>query len=58
MKCLGENMEKYITFKVPLKKINGNGKLITYKLKFIDSYIFMATSLSNLTDNISEIKKN
>ena len=43
--CIGENMEKYITFKVPLKKINENGKLITYKLKFIDSYRFMPTSL-------------
>ena len=53
--CLGENTEKYITFSVPLKKINKNGKLITYKLKFIDSYRFMQTSLSNLTDNLSEI---
>ena len=55
--CLGENMEKYITFNVPLRKINENGKLITYKLKFIDSYRFMSTSLSNLTDNLSEINK-
>ena len=39
--CLGENTEKYITFSVPLKKINDNGKLITYKLKFIDSYRFI-----------------
>ena len=53
--CLEENTEKYITFSVPLKKINKNGKLITYKLKFIDSYRFMQTSLSNLTDNLSEI---
>ena len=58
MKCLGENMGKYITFKVPLKKINENGKLITYKLIFIDSYRFMATSLSNLTDKLSQINKN
>ena len=55
--CIGENMEKYITFKVLLKKINENGKLITHKLKFIDSYRFMPTSLSNLTDNLSEINK-
>ena len=53
--CLGENMEKYITFSVPLKKINENDKLVTYKLKFIDSYIFMQASLSKLTDNLSEI---
>ena len=55
--CIGENMEKYISFKVLLKKINENGKLITHKLKFIDSYRFMPTSLSNLTDNLSEINK-
>ena len=48
-------MEKYITFLVPLKKINENNKLITYKLKFIDSYRFMQASLSKLTDNLSEI---
>ena len=53
--CLGENTEKYITFSVPLKKINKNGKLITYKLKFIDSYRFMQISLSNLTANLAEI---
>ena len=51
--CLGENTEKYITFSVPLKKENDNGKKITYKLKFIDSYRFMSTSLSNLVDNLS-----
>ena len=39
--CFGENTEKYITFSVPLKKENDNGKKITYKLKFIDSYRFM-----------------
>ena len=32
-----------------------NGKIITYKLKFIDSYRFMSASLSNLVDNLSEI---
>ena len=53
--CLGENTEKYITFSVPLKKENDNGKKITYKLKFIDSYRFMSTSLSNLVDNLSGI---
>ena len=55
IECLGENTEKYITFKTPLKKINENGELITYKLKFVDSCRFMATSLSSLTDNLSEI---
>ena len=48
-------MGKYITFSVPLKKINENDKLVTCKLKFVDSYIFMQASLSKLTDNLSEI---
>ena len=55
--CLGENTEKYITFSVPLKKeIINKDKIIeiTYKIKFIDSYRFMSTSLSKLVDNLSE----
>ena len=48
-------MEKYITLSVPVKKINENGKLITYKLKFIDSYRFMSTSPESFTYNLSEI---
>ena len=40
LNCIGDNMEKYITFSVPIKieVINNNGdkKTITYKL--IDSY--------------------
>ena len=55
--CLGENTEKYITFSVPIKKELDNGKTITYKLKFIDSFRFMSTSLSSLVDNLSEIYK-
>ena len=50
--CLGENPEKYINFSVPLKKENYNGKKITCKLKFINSYRFMSSSLSNLVDNL------
>ena len=34
---------------MPLKK---NDKKITYKLKFIESYVFMSTSLSNLVNNL------
>ena len=52
---MGENTEKHITFLVPLKKENDNGKKTTYKLKFIDSYRFMSTSLSNLVDNLSGV---
>ena len=53
--CLGENIEKYITFSVPIKKKIENKDLeITYKIKFIDSYRFMSSSLSKLVDNLSE----
>ena len=51
----GENTEKYITFSVPIKKNIDNKDLeITYKIKFIDSYRFMSSSLSKLVDNLSE----
>ena len=53
--CLSENTEKYITFSVPIKKKIDNKDLeITYKIKFIDSYRFMSSSLSKLVDNLSE----
>ena len=39
--CSGENTEKYIRY-------------ITYKIKFIDSFRFMSSSLSSLVDNLSE----
>ena len=60
--CLGENTEKYITFTVPIEKevtrIDKNGeeiaKNISYILHFIDRARFMASSLSNLDNNLSE----
>ena len=53
--CLGENTEKYITFSEPLKKKIKNKDIeITYKIKFIDNYRFMSSSLSKLVDNLSE----
>ena len=53
--CLGENTEKYITFSVPIKKRIENKNIdITYKIKFIDSFRFMATSLSKLVDNLTD----
>ena len=53
--CLGENTEKYITFSVPIKKKIENKEMeIAYKIKFIDSFRFMATSLSKLVDNLTE----
>ena len=52
--CLGENTEKYITLSVPIKKKIDNKNIdITYKIKFIDSFRFMATSLSKLVDNLT-----
>ena len=52
---LGENTEKYITFSVPIKKNIENKDIeITYKIKCIDSFIFMATSLSKFIDNLTE----
>ena len=60
--CLGENTEKYITLTVSAKKevtgIGKNGEVITknisYKLQFIDSARFMASSLSNPVNNHSK----
>ena len=46
-------MEKYITFSVPIKKECEDGKTITCKLRFTDS--FMSTSLSELVENMSGI---
>ena len=46
-------MEKYITFSKPIKKKCGDGKTIAHKLKIIDSFRFMPTSLSEQVDNLS-----
>ena len=54
---LGEKTEKYITFLVPIYKKNDKDETVIYKLKFIDSFRFMSTSLSSLVDNLSEINK-
>ena len=51
--CIGDNMEKYTTFPVPIKKGCDNGRTITNKLKFVDSFRFMSTSLSELVNNTS-----
>ena len=59
---LGENIEKYITFPVSIEKevtrIDKSGEEITknmsYILPFIDSAKFMASSLSNPVNNLSE----
>ena len=54
---IGENDGKWYYFLVPIKKERDNGKTATYKLKFIDSFRYMPTSLSNIVDNLSEIYK-
>ena len=53
--CLGENTEKYITFSVLLDKQHDSAKMITYKIRFKDSYRFMSRSLSKLVDNSADI---
>ena len=61
LECLGENTEKYISFSVKVnKKITKRDKYVNkkivnipYRLKFIDSYRFMAASLLELADNLS-----
>ena len=35
LNCIGENIEKYITFSAPIKKKIDDGKTITCKIKFI-----------------------
>ena len=60
--CLGENAEKCKTFSVPIEKEvtnidkHGNESVVTkcYKTKFIDSTRFMASSLSDLVNNLAE----
>ena len=55
MKGLGENTEKYISFSIPLKVENDEGKKILCKLKFIDSMRFMMGSLADHADNLSDL---
>ena len=51
--CFGENKEKYITFFVPIKNESREDGTIIYRIKYIDSFTFMSTSLSSLVDNLS-----
>ena len=53
--CLGENTKKYISFTVPFKKVI-NDKEIKCKIRISDSCRFVQDSLSNLVDNLSELK--
>ena len=49
-----EENKSYKEQDVPIKKECDNGKTVTHKLKFIDSFRFMSTSLSELADNLLE----
>ena len=48
-------MEKYVTFNVPTKKKYDDGKTVTHKLRFIDSFRFMQASLPEHVNNLSGI---
>ena len=52
--CLGENTTKY-SFTVPFKKLI-NDKEIKYRIRISDSCKFIQDSLSNLANNLSELK--
>ena len=53
LNCIVENLEKHITFSAPITKKWDDGQTITCKLRFIDSFRFMSTSLSELLDTMS-----
>ena len=57
IECLGENMEKYISFSVPLKVQNKDDKMETFRLEFVDSQKFMNSSLAKLVGYLSDIKE-
>ena len=44
-----------MTFSIPLKKENINGKLVTYNLKLIDTARFMNGSHSSQANLLSEL---
>ena len=50
---LRRKYKKSITFSVQIKKELAYSKIITYKLKLIDSFKFVSNSLSNFVDNLS-----
>ena len=60
--CLRGNTERHKTFFIPIEKEvanidkGGNESVVTisYKIKFIDGARFMASTLSNLVDNLTE----
>ena len=55
LNCIGVYMKKYITFPVSIRKECDNSKKIAYNLKFIDSFRFISSSLSDLVHYMSGI---
>ena len=55
---LGENTEKYISFTVLFRKVINDDEEIKYRIRISDSCRFMQDLLSNLVDNLSELKIN
>ena len=49
---------KIYTFLVPIKRELDNDKTIRFKIKFINNFRFMSSSLSDLVDNLSEALHN
>ena len=60
--CLGESIEKYITFTVPIEReVRRNEKVeiklqkkLSYIQQFMDTTRFIASSLSSLVNNLYE----
>ena len=59
--CIAKNSDKCKTFSISIKtgvkiikQSNKTTEFISCKVKFLDSMRFMATSLSNLVDNLSK----
>ena len=53
-----KKLRKIYTFLVPIKRELDNDKTIRFKMKFIDNFRFMSSSLSDLVDNLSEALHN
>ena len=54
VQCFGENTDKYITFSVSIEKELANSHTVTYKIKFVNLFSFIDSSLSSLADNLAK----
>ena len=53
LECIPSTEEKYISFSKDIKVGEINSVDITFKIRFIDSFKFLQTSLANLVSNLS-----